>query len=159
MISSLEAELVVTKWLHDNDFPDRYCAQDAYKNCHLNKYWIVPLWLTYPDRRGAFVCHMHVDEVTGGFINRPDPEEVKTLGRKAVRMMFPLKVREGIRSREVREVGKRDFIKINGKLEQIEWNTAADASTLPKHWAVKTDSGLYSMFEIQGYFKREDLDI
>lgn len=66
----------------------------------------------------------------------------------------------GVGSRSVTDVGKGDFVKVNGRVLQIASNSAAGASHTPRHWEiVTTDGRTLSGLDIERYYRAGDRDI
>lgn len=79
-VSAERARQIVTGWLQFYDFPDRYCPQDPILE---NDSWRVPVWITYPDGRGALVQDVFVDLKSGVVSASVSPEEMRNLGKSA----------------------------------------------------------------------------
>jgi hypothetical protein len=61
-VSAEEARKIAVGWLQFNAFPDRFWPQSPAREGGV---WRVPVWVTYPDARGALVEDLFVDAKTG----------------------------------------------------------------------------------------------
>jgi hypothetical protein len=77
-VSSAEARKIVVGWLQYNTFPDRYCPQEPKLE---EDSWRVPIWITYPGERGAWVQDAFVDLKTGVVTVPVSVEELRNLGK------------------------------------------------------------------------------
>jgi hypothetical protein len=70
-----------------------------------------------------------------------------------------LKLKKDAPSRNVTQVGRGDYIKVNGRWEQITSNSAFGAERPPRSWTVRTEAGnSYDLYHIDLYAKAEDLE-
>jgi hypothetical protein len=62
-------------------------------------------------------------------------------------------------SRDVKEIGPGDYIKVGAHWEKVTSNTAQGAEQTPRSWTVKTEGGgEHGMYGINRYAKAEDLE-
>lgn len=77
-VSSERARQISNGWLQFYEFPDRYCPQEPVLE---ENRWRVPVWITYPDRRGAWVQDVFIDLKTGVLSSPVSPEELRRIGK------------------------------------------------------------------------------
>jgi hypothetical protein len=77
-VSSGRARQIVNGWLQFYEFPDRYCPQEPLLE---ENRWRVPIWITYPDRLGAWVQDVFIDLKTGVLNSPVSPEELRRIGK------------------------------------------------------------------------------
>jgi hypothetical protein len=77
-VSAERAGQIVSGWLQYYNFPDRYCPQEPELE---EGRWRVPIWITYPRGRGAWVQDAFVDLKTGAVTLPVSVEELRNLGK------------------------------------------------------------------------------
>jgi hypothetical protein len=77
-VSSERARQIANGWLQFYEFPDRYCPQEPVLE---EGHWRVPIWITYPDRQGAWVQDVIIDLKTGVLNSPVSPEELRRIGK------------------------------------------------------------------------------
>lgn len=69
------------------------------------------------------------------------------------------KLKSGVPSRSVTDVGPGDYVKIGQTWVKIESNSAFGASPTPRSWSIRTEDGnSYGMYEVALYAKAADLE-
>lgn len=70
-----------------------------------------------------------------------------------------MRLKDGVPTRSVTDVGPGDFIKVGSQWKEIQSNSAHGSEHTPKHWDVRTtDGGTHGMFGINRYAKASDLE-
>lgn len=77
-VSAEEAIKIANGWLQFNMFPDRYCPQEPRLEAGR---WTIPVWVTYPNGRGAQVQDAYVDLKTGAITVPITVEEFRNRGK------------------------------------------------------------------------------
>lgn len=77
-VSAEEARRIVIGWLQYNMFPDRYWPQEPKLE---EGRWRVPIWIAYPQGRGAWVQDAFVDLKTGVVTVPISVKEIRNLGK------------------------------------------------------------------------------
>jgi len=60
--------------------------------------------------------------------------------------------------RSVTQVGPGDFVKVGPQWVEIKQNSAHGEATTPRRWRIETEGGIYDMWDINAYAKREDME-
>ena len=82
-----EANHLATGWTQIHDLPDRYCSQLPTLD-ESEKFWRVPLWLTYPSGKGAALADLFVDVKTGIVTSSIPLSEIRTRGKQLAKELL-----------------------------------------------------------------------
>lgn len=84
-VAAEEAEEIVIGWLRYYGFPDGFWPQAAELEAGR---WKVPVWIAYPDGKGAPVENLYVDVVSGKVEDTVPPEELLSKGESVAESLL-----------------------------------------------------------------------
>lgn len=117
--------------------------------------------------RGGTVPGIPADpraDFTDFVIERNDPHEARPHHLTQLRPKVPFGLKTSAPSREAREIGPGDFIKVEGAWKEVRENSAFGSEPHAKRWSITTTDGKVYGHDactlplIDRYAKREDLE-